>query len=80
MGVITENDTSQNNTSSPAQIWGDCLELASVIFGSNSEALAWAAKYVDINTPGVATELCGFNSCAPEIAHRYTHPHTRTLQ
>lgn len=79
MGVITENDTSQNNTSSPAQIWGDCLELASVIFGSNSEARVWAAKYVDFNGSGVATELCGFNSCAPGV-ETHTHTHTHTLQ
>lgn len=80
MGVITENDTSQMGKVAPPRFGESYSELASIIFGSNSEALAWAAKYVDINTPGVATELCRFNSYAPEIAHRYTHPHTHTLQ
>lgn len=79
MVVIAENDTSQMGKVAPPRFGESYSDLASIIFGSNSEALDWAAKFVFFNRSGVASELCGFNSCAPAV-ETHTHTHTHILQ
>lgn len=79
--IVPEKTMSQIEDGSPAQIRAELQTLATVIFGSNVEALDWCATFCRINA-GIE-EICssqGFECPIPGAdahAHTRTHAHTR---
>lgn len=77
--ISSENSTSQNKTSSPAQIRDESSDLATIIFGSNFTACEWCAKFCAINA-GIESfeDSDGFKCRVPGCTHAHTHTHTHT--
>lgn len=79
MGIISENATSQIEDGSPAQICADAPDLATVIFGSNFEAYAWASYFMCLAEKSAGIIECsGFKSCPAACCETHTHTHTHT--
>lgn len=80
MGIKSEKQTSQIGNGSPAQIQAELPTLADLIFGSNSAALIWCAKYAQFNAElegrtsgGFKDRGSGVKVCAHTHAHAHTH-------
>lgn len=80
MGVIQENQTSQIEVSSPAQIWEDYSVLASFIFDHNSALLEWVHTFEIFNS-ATTEEFREFKSpvaatiCSVARSHARSHAH-----
>ena len=76
-GVISKKSMGQIEGSSPAQIWAEAADLATLIFGSNSAAIAWSVCYCENNAESddfASSE--GFKLPGSELTHAHTHAHT----
>lgn len=79
MGVIQENQTSQIEVSSPAQICAEYSDLAELVFSSNSALLIWAHTFEVFNS-ATSEEIREFKSpvaaiCSVARSHARSHAH-----
>lgn len=76
--INPENPMSQNKNGSPAQIMAEPSELATLIFGSNSDAFDYCAKFERINAGIEESGSSQGFECPVPGANARTHTHART--